>query len=483
MKILVLQLARLGDVYLSWPAIRALRRTYPMAEIHLLTRPRFAAAAEGLTAVQKVIHLPTSEILAPLAQEDIQVNTAFAALSNFVDQLANENYDWVVNFSFSPFSSYLTHAVAGSQAKVFGYTRHQDGFLAIPDDVSAYFYAQVGQDRPNRFHLVEMFTSQVGLDLVPEDWRGPSPFPATQKILPAEYIVVHIGASDLGKALPPEQWVQIIQNLRANNPIAIVLVGSPDEEPIAQKMVEALGDRDIVNCVGKTQLNELFPILKSSRLLVGCDSAPIHMATYTNTPVVNLSYGNVNFWETGPRSLESVVLRIKTEADVDAIRIADVIHRAIAGQKQELGITHVTAGTPSYWCFNSKESDFDWFFARALYMGEDFPTCEDPNFASALKQMRDINSLMVQQIQVVEKTGDVSRAAPFIERGEEIIETIAKLVPALQILVRWYQTEKIRIPPGEMMQVLHRTLEIHLLLQKVLDLYEQPTEAVMKEVP
>ncbi len=32
---------------MSWPALRALRRLHPEAEIHLLTRPRFEGAVEG----------------------------------------------------------------------------------------------------------------------------------------------------------------------------------------------------------------------------------------------------------------------------------------------------------------------------------------------------------------------------------------------------------------------------------------------------
>ncbi len=35
MKILVLQLARLGDIYMSWPMIRAVKRKYPNAEIDI----------------------------------------------------------------------------------------------------------------------------------------------------------------------------------------------------------------------------------------------------------------------------------------------------------------------------------------------------------------------------------------------------------------------------------------------------------------
>lgn len=65
MKILVLQLARFGDIYLTWPALRALRRRYPDASIHLLVRERFVAATEGLGAGIDVHVFPTARFWHP----------------------------------------------------------------------------------------------------------------------------------------------------------------------------------------------------------------------------------------------------------------------------------------------------------------------------------------------------------------------------------------------------------------------------------
>ena len=134
MKILILQLARLGDIYQSWPAIRGLRRQYPNAQIDVLTRPRFIAALDGLEAVNEKLVLPTQDLLGPLVQVDLDIKAAYEKVSQYTDDLKAKNYDWVINFSFSPFSSYLAHAVSNENTKVSGYTRHSDGFLAIPDD-------------------------------------------------------------------------------------------------------------------------------------------------------------------------------------------------------------------------------------------------------------------------------------------------------------------------------------------------------------
>ena len=52
MRILVLQLARFGDIFQTWPTLKALRRQHPESEIHFLVRSRFSEAASGLTGIQ-----------------------------------------------------------------------------------------------------------------------------------------------------------------------------------------------------------------------------------------------------------------------------------------------------------------------------------------------------------------------------------------------------------------------------------------------
>src|SRR4051794_20777995 len=99
MKILVLQLARFGDIYLTWPTLRALHRIHPEAEVHLLTREKFAGATVGLANI--VAHtLPTAQILGR-GQEAMENH-----LNSWLETLSND-WDLIINLSFSPFSSYL----------------------------------------------------------------------------------------------------------------------------------------------------------------------------------------------------------------------------------------------------------------------------------------------------------------------------------------------------------------------------------------
>ncbi|HWU44744.1 MAG TPA: glycosyltransferase family 9 protein, partial [Bdellovibrio sp.] len=288
MKILVLQLARLGDIYMSWPALRALRRQFPQAEIHLLTRPRFEGAVEGLTAIDRHWTLPSANIIEPLlGAEDLSESSM--RLENFLAPLQNEKFDWIINLTFSPFSSYLTHALSHESTRTSGYTRFSDGYFNPGDETSAYFYAQVGIDKPNRIHIADIFASMIGIDYVEEDWAAPVAT-ANHFQLPANYLVIHVGASERHKSVSARKWAQALQQISSRRPnTAVVLIGVASEKNISREIIAHCQGLRIFDLVGKTKISDLFSVIQSADLLIGCDSAPIHIASLTDTPTLNIS--------------------------------------------------------------------------------------------------------------------------------------------------------------------------------------------------
>ena len=500
MKILVIQLARLGDIYQSWPALRALRRQHAGAEIHVAARSRYAVALEGLEAIDKVHTLESANLFAPYLNESLgaeadaesglseQDDAALQELSNFVDALEGESFDWIINMSFSPASADLTYilangaAEAGREIKASGYTRHADGHLNLPDAMSAYFFAQVGYQRPNRFHLCEIFGTLCEVDLLPQDWKGPSTPVAEQaasvlQSLPTEYIAIHIGGSEEHKRISVSKWISVLKHLRGLRPFKFVVLGAGNEFDRGESLKSVAPEGEVINLAGQIDLRACFEVIKNAQILIGPDSAPIHMASLVGTACLNLSLGQVNYWETGPRAAFSVVLRATDESDLLSDVIGDRVVAMIHGQRYPLGTIESQPGTPSYTGGTATEDDFLWSFCMAIYQGTDFPAPYDHLFEEGIKQLSDVNHFMMEQMESVSTTQELKDRSGLLQRGEEIIEAVGKLVPSLVPLVRWYQTEKVRIGPASLGEILTKNMETQRLLQGVLNLYLPPEEA------
>jgi heptosyltransferase-3 len=479
MKVLILQLARLGDIYQTWPAVRALKRLNKDTEIHFLVRPKFVKALEGLTDVSKVHLWPTEEILKPMVHHEPDIQTSYLKLNEALESLAGEKFDWVINLSFSPASSYIADLVANVNTKITGYSRHNDGFLNLPDDMSAYFYAQVGIGRQNRIHITDIFASMLEVDLIEEDWR-PAAFNVDQAKFNIKnpFILVHIGASDTKKSISSSKWVAILSKLSKISNLKIILIGTKEEENISESITSSISDQILISYVGKTTLQEVFYLLSHAKLLIGCDSAPIHMASLTNTTTLNISFNTVNFWETGPRAKTSFVYKIKDENQLASDEFAKLIDDILQRKKLPLSLIKSKPGVPSYDCLTLADSEFQWQLIQGIYLGKEFPRVKSQLVSDAIDKLLSANELILEQIEKVESGTPISKIAEIINSAEEVIDAIARVVDTVSPLVRWYQAEKIRIPPGDSITILNKTKAINTLFSKVLNMdhwrrYEQ----------
>lgn len=489
MKILVVQLARLGDILMTWPQIRALKRLHPESQIDLLLRPRFKDAAARLNEINEIIEFPVENIFEPLLGEPLHFNESLDALNEIIQTLRNKNYDWIVNSTLSPASSYLTYELKNQTNRITGYTRTSDGYLSIPDDVSAYIYAQVGIDRNNRVHLSDLFTLMIGGQPSMDDWKtqieeaSPVSFP--------RYIVVHVGASQEDKKLSPFKWRTFLNHFHKTHKTPIVLIGNEAEQKDADFVALGLPQDLVLNLTGQLKFNQLFPLIKNAQLYLGADSAPLHIASLVGTPALNVSLNAVNFWETGPKSKGSRVLYAQTEAElpsekmaleaIDMLNAIELSSTTIASKEMPKDAITFIEGSPSYQApANTRNSDWTWSLIKALYMEGEWPSFVQGTQYQGVKNLREVNDVMLEQIRLLKTTQNVSTVTAILQRCEEVIDNVGRLVPEITPLIRWYQTQKALIPPLTPRQVLEATEKVHTDLESLL-LYWLNTHELQKD--
>lgn len=468
MKILVIQLARFGDILMTWPQIRALKRLHPEATIDILVRPRFKPACQRLQEIHRVIDFPVTNIFEPLLEEPLKLEESLDVIDGLIKKLKTESYDWIINSTLSPASSYLTQCLQSDTTKVSGYTRTSDGYLAIPDDVSAYIYAQVGIDRDNRIHLSDLFTLMVGAQPTYEDWATPvneeSPLGLT------EYIVLHVGASRPEKRFSAFKWRTFISHFQKISQCPIILIGSEEETKDSSFIALGFDSHQVCDMTGKLSFDQLFPLIARAKVYLGCDSAPLHIASLVGTPTLNISLGTVNFWETGPKAKGSRVLFAETEADLPSEKVAQELMNLLNGTEAPHDTIMLIEGSPSYRApANIRNSDWIWSYLQALYMGANWPPLATNTQRQGLKNLLDVNRIIIEQLQTIRKTGNLKTVSGIVLRCEEVIESIGNLVPELRALIRWYQTQKSLIGPGNTEAVLSATEKVHTDLENIIE--------------
>src|SRR5688572_12327873 len=94
-RMLIIQLARVGDTLQSLMALRAAKQLYPQLEIHFLARERFASAIKRVPWLDNVITLPTDSLLGPVLVNPKNEGFALRDLARWSKPLINEPWDFV----------------------------------------------------------------------------------------------------------------------------------------------------------------------------------------------------------------------------------------------------------------------------------------------------------------------------------------------------------------------------------------------------
>jgi len=480
MKVLVIQLARFGDIYQTWPCLNALKRERPEAEIHLLVRETFKEATEGLTSVSRVLSLNTQDLLAPVLVEKNQTEASVEKAEKFLATLRQEAYDVIVNLSYSRTSAFIVKAVKSNKAICMGYDMHSSGALFPADDVAAYFMANVGVGKANRIHLTDLFAMQMGVNLNLEDFAAPTKFiEKTKFAIERNSVAIHIGASQSFKTLSPEKWSMIIRELGVRGIEQVVLIGSKAEILVSQKITNSVSQVKVLNLVGQGALLNVFAVLRDVQALICGDSAIMQMASLCGVKTLNLSAEGVSYKETGPRAPSSIVLPYKNQEEVSAAIVARKCAALVGGIVQADEIQTVWS-IPSYVNISETPSEkFRWELVAALYFEGAYPLIENVNTYQAFAQFRAINEMQIQQLNMIRQRKDLAQVEVnrnLLAKMDQTCEILCQKAIEVQPLWDWIKIERTRLDSHDHQVLAMGQLEIHKKIEKVLRLYSLENE-------
>jgi ADP-heptose:LPS heptosyltransferase len=103
----------------------------------------------------------------------------------------------------------------------------------------------------------------------------------------SDAVVVHVGAAYPARRWPPERFAAVVRHL-VDGGADVVLTGSAEERPLAERTRELAGRTRVCVLAGRTDLLRLAATVASARLVVSGDTGVAHLATAFGRPSVLL---------------------------------------------------------------------------------------------------------------------------------------------------------------------------------------------------
>ncbi len=298
-RILVINVNWIGDVIFSSPVFKALRRSYPKAEIACLAVPRVREILECIPQIDRVlIYDERGKDRSPLAKLDL------------IGRIRRERFDaaFILHRSLT---RALLAALAGIPRRV-GYDEKGRGFLltqplkTVPCPIHrSDHYLRIIESAGIR---VEDRTCE--LHPPEEDCRRAQELLREAGISSGEpFIVINPGGNWGLKRWPGESYARLIDALAKEFNWKVVVTGSPEDAALAREIV-TLTTRPPVVLAGRTRLKELMAVMKMAKLVISADSGPLHLAASVGAKGVGL-FGPTRPEITGPRGKGEFHILIK----------------------------------------------------------------------------------------------------------------------------------------------------------------------------
>ena len=296
MKILLIQLKRIGDLILTTPAIVAVREKFPDAEITLVISRESKALAPAIAGVNKLL----------VARRGFSGLTTVAAI-------AGDKFDYCVDFTRNDRSAFL---VLLSRAK----KRIVSFRIKVRSKFRTRFYNEFVEHQMRDMHVIDYhlaLLAPLGISNASRAIRLELPKSARERAdelliansIQKDFVVFHPGSARAEKFWESQRWADVINHTANHHDVDLVLTGG--SSPLEQTQIAAIklqmGHR-IVDLSGKTDLLTLAALIGKARLLVTVDSAPLHLASASRTPQVIL-FGPTNPFHWRPQESAALILQ------------------------------------------------------------------------------------------------------------------------------------------------------------------------------
>lgn len=294
MKILLIQLKRIGDLILTVPAIAALREKFPDAKIHLAISRSCRELIPAIPGIDRFV-----------------IANSWRNAGDWIALLITR-YDYCVDFTGTDRSAFLTFISRAKKKISYERTKFRSTWRPLIYD--QFVDSSVRDKHTIDHHLA--FLAPLGIVRAPVDLQLKLPEKAVRKAeeilsrskIEKPFVIFHSGSARAEKFWEAKRWAEVINHWSERPEERILTSGDSSLEQTHITEIKQHLRRPIVDLSGKIDLLTLTALIAKASLLVGVDSAPTHLAAAMRTPQVVL-YGPTNPFHWRPRASPAVVLQ------------------------------------------------------------------------------------------------------------------------------------------------------------------------------
>ncbi len=259
-RFLIIRFSSIGDIVLTTPIVRCLRKKFPGAQIHYLTKSAFAPILQANPNIDKVFSLEGSA-------------------KSVIEKLKKEEYNHIIDL----------HKNFRSKKVILSLGIKSTSFRKL--NVEKFMMVKFKMNLLPKIHIVDRYFEAVNILGVKNDKEGldffiPEKETISKNNLPPIYNVLVVGAAHNTKSLTEKQLIEIAQK----SVLPIVLVGGKKEKELADKIVSQVKE-NIFNTCGEMNLFQSAIAIKNANCIITPDTGMMHIASSFKKRIISI-WGN-----------------------------------------------------------------------------------------------------------------------------------------------------------------------------------------------
>jgi len=287
--ILIIRTAYIGDVVMTLPILKVLKKKFPQAHITFLTSKASQPLLENNPYVDETIAYDPFWFY----------NNTFTEWFSFIRRLRRQRFDLVIEarsdirdlalIVFFCKARYKISYAVGGGAYLLSHVVPYPGLMhKVKFHLNLAAYLGCATDNIDGGLYLSKKEQKHSLDILLE------------KGLEGPFIAVHPGSRLFLKRWPLSRCARLYDHLIETYEMPIVLLGAPSEISLVKSIQNSM-THDSISFAGSINLRELAALSSRASIFICNDSAPMHIAAAVGTPVVAI-FGPSKSVETGPYS-------------------------------------------------------------------------------------------------------------------------------------------------------------------------------------